>query len=115
MKSFLALGCLVLAGCAPSLSQNLQPQVGVMTVQQANGKFGPPIAQTKATDGSTTMVWAPKRYATAGASYVVPRGPTYGGSASGAHAKVPESRSQARLTLRFDRREVLQEWKYQHE
>lgn len=115
MKRLLALIALTLAGCAPSLSQTMNPQVGVMTVQQANSRFGAPASQAKAADGSTTLVWTPKRYAVAPTRYVAPRGPTYGGSASGAHASAQEPRGQDRLTLLFDRGGTLRQWRYQHE
>lgn len=119
MKSLLALGCLLFIGCAPSFGHRMDSQVGVMTVQDANARFGAPISESKEADGSTTAVWAPKRYASSQPRYAAPRGLTYGGSATGAHALTQDTNKAAaqhdRLVLSFDRRGVLQQWNYQHD
>jgi uncharacterized protein YceK len=104
---FIIIGLLVLGGCASTLSEKMNTQIGVMTVQDAITRWGTPASQRKTDDGGTMMVWTPKSSAISRPQYVAPRGPTYGGTANGGQEQGDT------LVVRFDRRGLMEQWNYE--
>lgn len=121
MKLITVVVFLFLVGCGSSMTQKMNSQIGVTTVQDALVRWGAPVSERKTDDGGTTMVWASRSRATYQPQYVPPRGPTYGAAAGVARGGLTQARSaegsvQERgetLTVHFDQGGVMQRWDYQ--
>jgi hypothetical protein len=105
MKFVVAVGFLFFAaGCGSMNPRQMDAQKAVMTIEDAVREWGTPVSHAKTASGGTKMVWSTRTYSGAEHEYVHPRGPTYGGSASGF------SPQKEKVIVLFDERGIMQAW-----